>query len=162
MGDVDRLAEDLAAMAARFRETAGGKLTRELSRRIGKAVEALQPAVEARLIPDFPDRYAQTLGRSLKFRRYTTTTGDGMEVTVNMTAPTAGNRSRGRRIQRLEQGILWHPLYGRFPRGDPRNRWYSQEVTPGFFTGPAGRVRDEVRGQIREALRDVTRKAVSG
>jgi len=162
MGDIDRLAEDLAAMAARFRETADGKLTRELSRRIGKAVEALQPAVEARLIPDFPNRYAETLGRSLKFRRYTATTTDGMEVTVNMTAPTAGNRSRGRRIQRLEQGILWHPLFGRFPRGDPRNRWYEQGVTPGFFSGPADQVRGQVRGEIREALHEVTRKAVRG
>lgn len=162
MPGTDHLAFELEAISRRLREIGEGGLVRELSRGIGKAVEPVPQAIRAGLKPHLPDRYAEVLDADTKISRRTTTTPDGVQVTVYATNAS----DRKRKLERLDSGILWHPLFGRFPRRDPRNRWFEQGadkgVQPGWFTGPAEDNAPQVREEIGRALDEVTRKAVGG
>jgi hypothetical protein len=154
--DIDQLPSQLAAISARLKEIGEEGLVRELSRQIGQAVAPVPGKIRAGLKPHLPDRYAEVLDADTNIGRRTTTTPDGTQVIIYAT-----NKSlRKRRLQRLDDGILWHPLFGRFPRRDPRNRWFEQEVQPGWFTGPVEEAAPQVRDAIQQALDEVVRKAV--
>ena len=162
MPDLDDLAFQLAAISNRLKELGEGGLARELARHVGEAVDTIPPKIEAGLKPKLPDRYAELLGKETKITRRSFTDGDGMRVSLY--ASNAG--AKARKLQRLDDGILWHPLFGRFPRGDPRNRWFEQGadkgVHPGWFTQPVEDAGPEVREVIRKALDDIVEKAVRG
>ena len=155
MPGTDQLAFDLAAISARLRDIGEGGLTRELTRAIGKAVEPVEKNIRAGLKPKLPDPYARELDASITVGRRTTTTIDEAQVTVYATNKGIKNR----KLSRLDSGILWHPLFGRFPRTDRRNRWFEQSVTPGWFTQPAQDAAPQVREAIGQALDAVAEKA---
>jgi hypothetical protein len=162
MPDLDDLAFQLAAISNRLRELGEGGLARELSRSIGDAVDTIPPKIRAGLDPKLPNRYARVLEEDVKFTRRTFTDGDGTRVSLYASNATARNRALGR----LDEGILWHPLFGRFPRGSKRNRWFEQGagkgVQPGWFTKPVEDAAPQVREVIRRALDDIVEKAVRG
>ena len=148
MPDTDQLAFDLAALSLRLRETGEGALARELSGKITDAVRPLPDAVRAGLKPHLPDRYAGVLDEDLKLARRTVWDPDGTRVTV--TATTPGIR---RRLKRLDDGILAHPLWGN------RKHWRNQQVGAGWFSGPAEDAIPGVRDAIAQAVREVTEEA---
>lgn len=158
---VDELADHLAAISARLREIGDGALARRLSAGIGKAVEPVEQEVRNGLRSHLPDRYAEVLGADLKFYRRTFTSADEARVAVYCTTQSG----RDRRIRRQdEDGILWHPLFGRFPRRDPRNRWFAMgepHVKPGWFSGPCENATPRVRREIENALNDITERAAA-
>ena len=69
---------------------------------------------------------------------------------------TGQARGKARRLRSLDAGIIHHPLFGN------REHWYAQEVTPGWFTGPAEAAGPRVRAGIERALEDVANKATKG
>jgi hypothetical protein len=147
-GSVDQLALDLAALSVRCREAGdGGALTRELSRKVREALDPLPRAVETGLKPHLPDRYATVLDEDLRFSRRSSDSPAGMRVSVDVTTP--GIR---RRIRRLDDGILAHPLWGN------RKHWYNQPVEPGWFSGPAQDAIPRARDALEQALNTVLEK----
>jgi hypothetical protein len=149
MAGVDELAVSLAAVSKTLREAGDGGLTRELSRAIGDAVAPLKDRIRAGLKPHLPDPYAEVLDADLQIRRSSSTSGEEARVTV--LASTSGTKKR--KLRQLDDGILFHPLYGN------RKRWFEQTVTPGWFTGPVEDSVPEIRDAIERALEDVAEKA---
>lgn len=163
MAGVDELARSLNAVAVRLRELGDEGLARELQRTVGRAVDPLKTRIPAALRPHLPDRYADEVEAELKVFRSTSLGGSGDVAQVTVLARTTGIKKR--KLAQLDDGILWHPLFGRFPRRDPRNRWFQNEppsVTPGWFTDPVEESVPQVRQAVEEALDNVVDKAVSG
>jgi hypothetical protein len=61
-----------------------------------------------------------------------------------------------RRIRRLDQGILEHPLFGN------RRHWYRQPVAAGWFTQPNDDAAPRARRDIEDALGRVKDKIFRG
>jgi hypothetical protein len=160
MADVDELARSLNAVAVRLRELGDGGLARELQTTVGRAVDPLKTRIPAALRPHLPDRYADVLAGELKVSRSTSLGGSGDVAQVTVLASTTGLKKR--KLALSDAGVLFHPLFGRFPRGDPRDRWFEQAVTPGWFTDPVEESVPAVREAIGQALDNVIEKAVSG
>ena len=161
MPGLDDLAVQLAAISARLREAGEGGLSRRLSAAIGKAVEPVEQEVRDGLRGHMPNRYADLIASELTVTRRTFTDPDGARVTVY--ARTTGGAKR--KIGRLDRGILWHPLFGRFPRRDPRNVWREMgepHVRPGWWSGPVEDAAPRARQEIEAALNDVTERIVHG
>jgi hypothetical protein len=136
-------------------------MARRLSQGIGKAVEPLEAEVRDGLRAHMPDRYADLVNAELKVTRRTFQEPDGARVTVF--AQTTGHGKR--RIRRLDDGILWHPTFGRFPRGNPRNTWSEMtepHVRPGWWSDATDRAAPRVRQEIVDALNDVTERLARG
>jgi hypothetical protein len=149
MPGADELARSLNAVAVRLRELGDGGLTRELSRAIGDAVAPLKDRIRAGLRPHLPDPYAEVLDADLKIRRSSSTSGEEARVTILASA----DGTKKRKLRQLDNGFLFHPLYG------DRKRWFEQQVTPGWFTGPVEESAPQVRDAIETALDDVAAKA---
>lgn len=160
MADVDELARSLNAVAVRLRELGDEGLVRELQRNVGRAVDPLKTRIPAALRPHLPDRYADELAGELKVSRSTSLSVAGDIAQVTVLAKTTGVKKR--KLAQLDDGRLVHPLFGRFPRRDPRNRWFEQAVEPGWFTDPVEESVPAVRQAIEEALDSVVEKAVGG
>jgi len=151
------VAARLGEISARLREAADGGMARRLSRGIGKAVEPIEAEVRDGLRPRMPDRYAQVIASELKVTRRTFTGPEEARVTVY--AQTGGTAKR--KIGRLDQGILFHPLFGRFPRSDRRNQWFAMgepHVRPGWWSDATEQATPRVRQEIEDALNDVTER----
>jgi hypothetical protein len=161
MTTVGEVAIRLGEISARLREMADGGMARRLSQGIGRAVEPLEAEVRDGLRAHMPDRYANLINAELKVTRRTFTGPDGARVTVF--AQTTGDGKR--RIGRLDDGILWHPLFGRFPRRDPRNQWFMMtepHVRPGWWSDATDQAAPRVRQEIADALNDVTERLARG
>jgi hypothetical protein len=162
MPGADELARSLNAVAVRLREIGDGGLARELQTTVGRAVDPLKDRIPAALRPHLPDRYADVLGGELKVRRSTSLGASGDVAQVTVLASVTGLKKR--KLALSDSGVLFHPLFGRFPRGDPRDRWFEQRepsVKPGWFTGPVEESAPAVREAIGQALDNVVEKAVS-
>jgi hypothetical protein len=156
------MASELEAVAFRLRRAGAEDLARELTAAMRRGVQPVPGRIRAGLKPKLPDRYAEVLDGDTDIKVTVSNDSSGANASASVVASNASFRKR--RLNRLDQGILWHPLYGRFPRGDPRNRWFEQRepsVQPGWFTGPAEDAGPEVRAALEQALRDVTAKATS-
>lgn len=157
MTDLDELAVQLGAVRQRLQDAADGGLARKLTAAIGQAIDPLEKEVRDGLSSHMPDRYAAVIDSELDISRRTYTEPGLARVVVY--ARTTGHGKR--RIGRLDSGILWHPLFGRYPRLDPRNRWFEQNVEPGWWSSSAENARDAVREEITkavdEAIEEITR-----
>lgn len=157
MAGLDELASRLAGISLHLREAGETGLSRQLSAAIGKAVEPVGQEVREGLPSYLPARYAEVIADELSIIRRTFTTPDEARVVVY--ANTQGHGKR--RLRRLDGGILWHPLFGRFPKLDPRNRWFEQEVKPGWFSdaaeAAAPRAREEIEQALGEILEEITK-----
>jgi len=153
----------LEAVRQRLAAEADGGLSRRLVAAIGKAVDPLAQQVRDGLPGHLPNRYAEVIAGELDIFRRTWSDPEGARVVVY-----ARTNGRGkRRIGRLDDGILWHPLFGRFPRRDPRNKWFemteltTSHVRPGWWSGPvedaAPRVREEIQQAVDEMIREITK-----
>lgn len=147
-------ADELDSVARHLREIGEGELVRELTAAIRRGVDPVRDDIRAGLKPKLPDRYAEVLDADLAINVSVRTGDRNPGVTVKATT-RSGQR---RRIRRLDQGILAHPLWGN------RKHWYNQgepSVQPGWFTGPADDAAPRVRAEIERALDEVSVKATS-
>jgi hypothetical protein len=143
-------ADELEALAFRLRRAGDGELVREVTRAMRDAVGPVKDQIRADLKPRLPDRYAATLDADLRLGVNVRTAGGNPGVAVT------GTTTRGRKLRRLDAGLLTHPLFG------DREHWYTQEepsVQPGWFTGPAEAGGPRVRAGVERALEDVSNRA---
>src|SRR5262249_33103881 len=108
----------------------------------------------AHLQPYMPDRYAAVLSEDMKV---TVSRLTGRNPAVRLVAGSVVRRRR-RKLKRLNEGFLTHPLFG------DRERWFTQAapgggMRPGFFTDEAGRSAPEIRDKILRAMQEVADKA---
>lgn len=146
-------AADIARVAAEVRRLGNGRtIPNRMANRIRGAVPPIRKAVKASAVATLPSRGG--LG--------TWVAGAGVRASVRRGARSAGvslvsgRRSQGGRsdLRRINTGRTRHPLWGN------RNRWYPQEVTPGFFDRAIEEhgldaFRREVDEAIGEAVREV-------
>lgn len=141
MALLDTTSAQLEAAAARMRALGLGELERELGNAIQQATEGIPEKIRSGLIPRLPNRYAETLDADLSIRT------ERRGGTVSIVGRPRGAKKR--KLRRLDQGILEHPLYGN------RRHWYRQAVEPGWFTRPIEDDKERMRGEIEAALQRV-------
>lgn len=149
MGDVGDLASSLSAVSKRLKDIGEQGLARELAQGVSRTVAPIPEKIRSGLPGHMPNRYAGVLNADLSITRSSSYSGDKAKVVIKATT-RSGKR---RRIRRLDQGDLEHPLFGR------RKHWYSQRVEPGWFSRTVGDAAPEVREAIEEVLNDVAAKA---
>jgi len=144
-------AAELEALAFRLRRAGDTELLREVTKAMRDAAGPVQEQIREGLKPHLPDRYAATLDADLRL---------GVNVRTNERDPgvavTGQATAKARKLRSLDAGELHHPLWG------DRERWFRQEVTPGWFTGPAEAGGPRVREAIEQALENVAGRAVKG
>lgn len=141
MGSIDELIRDLKGFEARK------EVTKALRKQIRQPVPAVRKAIRKRAMT--------TLPKSGGLNVWAAQTKVG--VRVKLAGRTAGVKLRGTRkstkeksdLKRLDAGKVRAPSWGRRRRGD----WHVQQVTPGFFTGPAGEI-DQWRNACLRAVDD--------
>src|SRR5260221_10545616 len=149
---------DLLALSARLREMgpAGQGLRRELLKSINDAAGPLAREIQSfqHLAPYMPDRYAAVLASDIEV---TAAKNLGAEPSVRIRAK---GRVKRRKVVRLNDGVLTHPLYG------DREHWFTQGpaaggMRPGFFSGPAEKAAPEIRDKVLGAMAETARKITS-
>lgn len=150
--DVGELSVQLGAIRARLQEAGETGLVRALANAIGKAVEPIEQEIRDGLAPRLPNRYAAVIDADLQVTRRTFSDPDGARLSVY--ARTAGDAKR--RLRRLNDGVLWHPVFG------DRKEWREQAVGAGWFSQPCEDTAPRAREEIAKALDDITERAVHG
>ena len=147
MAGLVEAASELESIARHLRRAGETELARELTRAMRDAAGQVPDKIQAGLKPHLPDPYAAALDESLRLGVNVRTSGGNPGVSVTGTAR--------RKLRRLDAGLLTHPLYG------DREHWFTQRVTPGWFTGPAEAAAPQVRAELERALEDTAAKAAS-
>jgi len=151
MAGLVEAASELESIARHLRRAGEGELVRELTAAMRRAVDPVRDEIRAGLRPHLPDRYAETLDAGIRIG-VNVRTGE-RNPGVSITAQATGGK--GRKLRRLDAGLLTHPVYGN------REVWRTQHVEPGWFTGPAEDAAPQVRAELERALEDVAAKAAS-
>lgn len=148
MADLAEAAAEFADLAKNLAQVGAVELRAELFKAINEAAQPIQQDIR-RAMPDFmPNRYARALDDDLAIRvSKRTGTDPGVRI-------VGTGRTQRRKVARLNDGVLAHPLWGN------RRHWYNQAVTPGFFTRPAEASLPQVRERILAALERIAEKAV--
>jgi hypothetical protein len=143
MSDLDYFAAELDFVTRRLRLAAEEGLRAALRKAVLAAVAPVRLQVRAGLPGHMPSRYATTLAGDLRLTVSNRTTATGASVQLR-----ARSRTGQRRLPRLDDGTLAHPLFG------DRSLWFNQTagVTAGFFSGPARAGADAARAEIRAAM----------
>jgi hypothetical protein len=152
MATLDVLALDLAELARGLRQAGDKDLGQELTDAIHQAADPIPGEIRAGLKPKLPDRYAEVLDSVLATRVSILSRASNPGVSIRAT--TRGPMRR--RIRRLDQGILEHPLFGN------RRHWYRQPVAAGWFTQPNEDAAPRARRDIEDALDRVKDKIFKG
>jgi hypothetical protein len=148
---------DLRNLAARLRAagTEGKGLRRALLNAITDAAKPIADEIASlpNLEEHLPNRYAAVLAGDLDVKVTRSLSGDP-RVSI-----TARGRARKRKVGRLEDGFISHPVYA---QGARRSwRWSNLQtggMKPGFFTGPAKAAAPAVRDKVTKALSDTARQ----
>ena len=148
MAGLDDAASELESIARHLRRAGEFDLVRELTSAMRRAAGTVPDEIRAGLKPKLPDRYAAVLDADVRIGINVRTSERDPGVSV-----TGTPRGKTRKLRSLDAGTLHHPLWG------DREHWYRQEVTPGWFTGPAEDAGPRVRAEIEQALEDVAAKA---
>lgn len=147
MAGLGDIADELESVARHLRQAGQADLARELTAAMRRAVSPVRDEIRAGLRPHLPDMYAAELEGDLRLGVNIRTTGSDPGASV--TAQTG----RTRKLRYLDEGRLTHPVYGN------REVWVTQDVQPGWFTGPCEAAGPRVRAELENALEDVSVKA---
>ncbi len=154
MTDLAAGAEEFAALARRLKAAGERDLRRELYRAISDAAQPVARDVSAfaHLAPYMPDRYAAVLSEDM---RVTVSRLAGANPAIRLVAQ---GRRKKRKLKRLNEGFLTHPLYG------DREHWFTQGplgggMRAGFFRDEAEKAAPEIRDKILAAMHEVAAKA---
>lgn len=151
MAGFDEVAAELESIARDLRQAGDTDLVRELNNAFRRSVQPVPGQIRAGLKPHLPDRYAEVLDADLSIGTSIRSSERNPGVSVRATTRGLGGVQR-RRLKRLDDGILAHPLWGN------RRKWFYQQVEPGWFSGVAQDAAPQVREALQEALDDVGRK----
>ena len=150
MTDLAGAAAEFAELAKNLRLVADEELSRELSRSISEATQPLPGKIRSGLGGFMPNRYAGVLSGDLSLRTSQRSTGSDPGVKIVAT----GRSGKRRRMRRLNDGTLAHPLFGH------RKHWYNQPAKQaGWFDKPIEEDAPEIRDAILAAMARVAEKA---
>jgi len=158
---------DLGRLGHRLR-TAGRKdLIRELRRGAEQGVKPLSAAIIEGIPAHMPAGYEVTLAEAMHFTTSVRTTGRSAAVEhVSVGRGKRGKRGKRREIRALEKGILRHPVHGRHRRVKAgyliKNPWVRQTIVRGFWSTAVAQNEDDVRKEMRDAIRRVGQKITRG
>jgi len=134
----------------------GQGLRRELYRAINDAAKPLAGEIQnlGHLMAYMPDRYAGVLAGDLSV---TAAKRGGARASVSIVAK---GRVHKRQVQRLNAGLLKHPVFAE--RGAPRSSWtwvtQTAGLRPGFFTEPTRRAAPGIRRLVEQAVHETAAK----
>lgn len=159
MSEYVRGVEELRRTAATLREISKAGLQKEVGKAIREATGELGEEVRRNLEFYMPSGYTPVLASYLHFVTKAKTSG-WPAVTVTAKAKARSD------LYRQDKGILRHPVFGRyrfvkrkhgksFDVVRKENPWVNQAIPPGFFTNPANRVKEDVRGEVIKAIERV-------
>ena len=151
--------EQLRTLAARLKDagTEGQGLKRELMKQMDEAAKPLarEIASVAHLEPYMPDRYAGVLAADLAVTTQRVFSGNSPRVSV-----TARGRLHKRKVRRVNDGLLMHPVFAQGLR--KRWTWLKEPQTagmkPGFFSDPCEAAAPGIRDHVLEAMAETARK----
>ncbi len=143
-------ADDLQRLAVRLKEAGRNDLRKELLAGIRKANKPIVAAIRDGIRERLPSRggLADEVARATISTR-TKLTGRSVGVTM------LGTKGKSK-LERLNRGILRHPLYGN------RSHWYTQAVEPGWFDDSIREHLDVLRNNITDAMDAVADKLTKG
>lgn len=155
--------EQLRTLAARLKEagTEGQGFRRELLKQLGEAAKPLAREIgdAERLKPYMPDRYAAVLAADLSVTTQRLFTGPSPRISI-----VAKGRVHKRKVARLEDGFIWHPVYAQGIR--KKWNWAKKPQTagmkPGWFSDPCEKAAPDIRGHVLEAMAETARKITDG
>jgi hypothetical protein len=155
--DLDGAGREFATLAANLRLVGEEELRRELYKAVSDAAQPLARKIGSagHLKPYLPDPYAEVLASDLAVTVSKRTGGTAVGVFLK-----AKGRHRNRHVERINEGLLRHPVFA--DPGKPRKDWHwaTQDVLAGFFTNPAQAARPAVRRQILQAMHRIEERAV--
>jgi hypothetical protein len=135
-----RLARELA------KQSDGRELKKDLLRKIRTAALPLRAEVRANLAANLPKRGGLNRDEArarIGLRNRTTGKSAGVRLQV---------ARKGRDLQRLDRGIVRHPLFG------DRRHWYSQHVSPRLISDPVVAARPRIRRAVIAAMDDIAKQ----
>lgn len=150
MADLWEVADELESIGRHLRRAGEIDLERELVAAFRRAVRPVPGQIRRELKPHLPDRYAADLDADVSIGVSVRTADKNPGVSIYAKA-----RGKGRKLRRLDAGLLTHPLYG------DREHWFTQSVVPEWFTGPAKDAAPRVRDELQRALDDIGLKIAS-
>lgn len=136
---------DLYAVSRALKGIGAQGLGKQMAKGLQDAAKDLRPAIRASAQQLMPHAggYAATLSKSLRFRQAVQTSATTARVTFRVHAD--GRRDR-RDVPGLNRGRLRKPLFGN------RNRWYNQQVRPGFVDRPVDRLAPEISRRMQAVV----------
>lgn len=140
-------AEKLQQVAKQLRAAGeqGKGLRRELLRGIRAAAAPLKPEIAESALRVLPRRGGlAALVAGSRFGVRTRTGGNAVGVRVVATSRVG--------VARIDDGSVRHPVFGH------RDRWVTEKVTPGWFTGPTLRAEAGIQARVSAAMDDVARQ----
>jgi len=153
---LDAGAGEFRDLARNLRLVGADELRRELYKGIDDAAGPLARGLKdpAHLKPYMPDRYAAVLAADLAV---TTSKRTGIDPGVFI---KARGRTKYRHVERIDQGLLRHPVYADTDRPRPEWHWVAQDILAGFFTNPTERAAPAVRREIVAAMHRIAERAL--
>lgn len=154
MTDLSGASREFADLAKNLRLVGADELRAELYKAVSDAAKPISQEIRSGLDAYMPNPYAAVLAADLSL---TTTKRTGTDPGVQI---RARGRVKQRKVQRLDAGSLWHPVWARGPRSAWHWAYQTSHVRAGFFTNPAERSAPQVRDQILSAMHRIAEKAV--
>ena len=143
--------DDFAALSRRLKEAGETGLARALRKALKDAAAPITTEISdaGHLKPYMPDRYAAVLAADIKV----TTTQRGSIRSPGVRIEASG-RARKRKVAKLNDGIITHPVFG------DREDWKIQlrGMKSGFFDDPCEKSGPQVRDQILKAMHETAMK----
>lgn len=128
----------------------------ELDARLLKETRAAMRPTQAQVklsAARLPSGYAPIMARSVKVATRVTLASSGVKATVRV---SARGRVEKRDVNRINAGMLRHPLFGR------RLRWYTTMVKPRFVSDPIDLLAKRVGDGAERAADDTADEIVRG
>lgn len=150
MGITVESGDGFTTLVSRFRTEADGGLGRELASRISDVTNTLAQVARENALRTLPGGGRPNgLGAWVVARTKFTATSDGAgagSVNVTVTAKSTSD------IARINEGSVRHPLFGN------RRHWYTQSISPGWWSNTVREISPKVQPAIEEAMAVVTQR----
>ena len=155
--------EQLRTLAARLKEagTEGQGLRRELLKQMDEAAKPLAREIASvpHLAPYMPDRYAAVLAGDLAVSTQRILAGNSPRVSI-----VARGRVHKRKVARVEDGLLMHPVFAQ----GARRTWtwlkvpQTDGMKPGFFAEACEAAAPDIRDHVLKAMSETAGKIADG
>ncbi|MEW2474607.1 hypothetical protein AB0875_12530 [Micromonospora gifhornensis] len=149
---------DLTVVRRQLRAAGDRRLSQQMARALQRAAKPLQPAVKASALAVLPSGYGPLMSRSVRVRAAARERRGAASVHLTVTARGAVEK---RDVNRINAGVLRHPVFGRTRRlrrhaqhraTSKVNPWVAQRVRRGFVDRPADRLGPDVAREMQSVV----------